>query len=378
MTRKVADLLDKLTPDPWRASTPFSTEITEANNRMFAAGEDQNAIRSELINWMQKHQPCLFGRLAARFDLLTICILTERDLRHGDEALREKIQAARTHWTREGFAGRQSGFIILAVSPTLAMATPDQNLQALAQRMCSLYLLQEIDCDRVYNDEVWLEKPGEQRMTWKWLAGVNYFCANGDGRWWQDHRIPGGLAFSINSVGHLAKAGAIARAMNEMDHLLGVPMEAGVRAKVDSLGKALEFAMRTISLASDAVSGKATELMPMPESDLPSPQCPIELPTFLANKDFRYYKGYYHTDFTLPSEYFLPAVERPTHCKARTLEFTYMFDTDLENPDYLTMGAGRRVRGESEKAGRIDPISQPIDASDRLVQALASGDRSHG
>lgn len=61
-----------------------------------------------------------------------------------------------------------------SVSPTLALATPDENLKALAQRLCSLYLLCEVSADRIYHDEIWLEKPGAERITWKWLAGVNY------------------------------------------------------------------------------------------------------------------------------------------------------------------------------------------------------------
>lgn len=71
--------------------------------------------------------------------------------------------------------------------------------------------------------------------------------------------------------------------------------------------------MRTIALASNAVSGKATELSPLSGSAMPTPRCPVELPPFLLDKDFRYYKGYYHTDYTIPSDYFLPDIKRPNH-----------------------------------------------------------------
>lgn len=206
---------------------------------------------------------------------------------------------------------------------------------------------------------------------WQWMAGVNYFCANSDGRWWQDHRIPGGLAFSVNSVGHLVKTGAIAREMmNENHQTLGGPSESFVATKVDSLGKALQLAMQTIGKASDAVSGKATALVPLSDSSLIMPKCPVELPSFLADKDFRHYMSYYHTDFTIPSEYFLPDINWPSHCKARTMEFTYLFDTGINNPDYMTMGAGRRVRGASKKAARVTPTSKLIESSELLVRAL--------
>lgn len=66
-------------------------------------------------------------------------------------------------------------------------------MKALAQQLCSLYLLNEVDVDRIYHEEIFLEQPGADCRMWQWMAGVNYFCTNGDGRWWQDHRIPGGL-----------------------------------------------------------------------------------------------------------------------------------------------------------------------------------------
>lgn len=371
MSHTIANLLTKLSPDPWRDMTPFSQELEACNRLIFAAGEDRAAIRCALNDWLRRHQPCLFGRLAARQELLGYCILSEADLSRSDEAICEQIQEARTHWTAEGFAGKKSGFIVLAVSPRLARAVPDRNLRALAEQLCSLYLIEppEISVDSVYHDAIFLEKPGSARMTWKWLAGVNYFCSNADGRWWHDHRIPGGLAFSVNSVGHLAKTGAFARELER-----GPEAEAdSLRAtQVDSLEKALEFAMRTIALAADAVSGKATELLPLSTAELPSPRCPITLPSFLEGKDFRSYQGYYHTDYTLPAEYFLPDVERPAHCQPRRLEFTYLFDGGGANPDYVTMGAGRRVRGDSEKPSRMQPLLELIEDNPRLIQALSS------
>lgn len=371
MSRTVAELMAKLTTDPFRAATSFSLDLAAANKSIFEAGEATDAVCSVLREWLQKNQPCLFGRIAARQELITYCVLTENDLRQSDESICAKIQKARTQWTREGFAGRKSGFIILAVSPTIAFATPDQNLQALVQRLCSLYLLREIELDQVYHDELFLEQSADERRMWQWLAGVNYFCANADGRWWQDHRIPGGAAFSVNSVGHLAKTSALAQEM--LDHESRTPAEAGesFRAtKVDSLEKALEFAMRTIALASDAPSGKATELLPLAEGASSLRPCPVKLPSFLSDRDCRYYKSYYHTDFTIPSEYFLPNIKRPSQCKARTMEFTYLFDKDVDNPDFQTMGAGRRIRGESQKSARIEPTSQLIESNERLVHAL--------
>jgi hypothetical protein len=65
--------------------------------------------------------------------------------------------------------------------------------------------------------------------------------------------FPGGLAFSINSVGHMAKACGIAKIMNGMNNLLDINDETFIESKVDSLVQALEFAMRTIDIASNSI-----------------------------------------------------------------------------------------------------------------------------
>lgn len=373
MSQTVADLLTKLTPDPWRTSTSFSADIADANKRIFEAGNASDVICGVLGEWLGgNHQPCLIGRIAARRNLISYCVLTEQDLKQDDEAISAKIQDARTRWTGEGFAGKKNGFVLLAASPSIAFAAPDQNLKALALRLCSLYLQQAVDADRICQEDIFLEKHGEERSTWKWLAGVNYFCANGDGRWWQDHRIPGGMAFSVNSVGHLAKSGALAQElMNAWNPIDGVPPDWGAVTQVNSLDKALEFAMRTIIKASDTVSGKATELLPSSDTGFSRSKCPVKLHSFLDGKDFRAYNSYYNTDFTIPSEYFLPDITRPDHCKVWKMDLSYLFDSSLDNHDYVAMGAGRRIRGVSKRIGRIRPTSQPIEASERLVRALS-------
>ena len=355
MTRTVADLLARLQPDPLREHLAFSPEVAEATAKILAlgGGESENRkdeMRIVLRDWLAQHQPCLFGRLAAKKDLLSYCILTENDLSQDDELIQEKIQSARTEWTRGGFDGRKNGFIILATSPQIANAAPDEALKELALRLCGLYLIEEeeIRPDMVYHDELFLEKPGPRRTAWKWLAGVNYFHSSGDGRWWQDHRMPAGIAFSVNSVGHMAKSGMLADLSAMMDDRLGAPPEPYVTSAVNSLEQALEFAMRTIAKASDAVSGKATELIPLPEDPASRPpgRCPISLPRSLADKDHCRYLGYYHTDITIPSEYFLPDVTRPASIEAQTLDFTYLFDRSPDNPAFITMGGGKRIRDE--------------------------------
>ena len=352
----------ELKPDEWRNEHPFSVPLESAQAAMWGAPDDFGVIDA-LSAWLQKYQPCLFGRMAARAGLISYCVLRESDILKGDEHVRDVIQDARTQWNREGFEGRKSAFVIIVLSARISNAQPDENLMRFACRLCELYLLRDIEPDKIYTDQICLEKPGPSRTTWKWNVGANYFAANGDGRWWQDHRIPGGLGFSMNSVGHLVKSGLIASHMSALDAAVGSESEHLVSTKVDSLPKALEIAMRTIWLASESVSGKATELLPLPSDPgaLPIAKCPVDLPAFLKDRDYCSYRGYYHTDLTVPSEYFRADEKRPTDVVPKLLDFTYLIDPAITNPDFLTTGTGQRIRAPF--VSKSSPRSQRIGKS---------------
>jgi len=353
MTDLVRRHLSQLRADEWRARAGFSQEVEQANRMLFDPQLPRTEPEGVLGAWLQRWQPCLFGRIAAKLDAMSYCLLSEADLNEPDESIQAKIQAARIGWTREAFEGKKSGFIVLAVSPAIANAVPDPEVQALARRLCFLYLQTEIEIDRIYLEDVFLEKPGARRTTWRWHAGVNYFCAQADGRWWNDHRIPGGLAFSVNSVGHLVKSGMIAKAMAQLDEVTGGGAEMYPETKVDSLDKALELAMRTIAMASETVSGKATELLPLPadRTQLPVPECPVKLSRLVADRNYCQYRGYYHTDVTLPAEYFVPDVQRPATVRDHLLDFTYLFHKKTENPAHVLMGEGQQIRNAD--AGKV-------------------------
>jgi hypothetical protein len=195
---------------------------------------------------------------------------------------------------------------------------------------------------------------------------VNYFSAHGDRRWWNDHRFPAGMAFSMNSVGHMTKSGQLLRAMHDLEQTMGMPLLDFKTPKVESLDKALELAMRTISLASETVSGKATFLVPTTAEVKDQLRCPVDLPKFLENMDFCSYKGYYHTDFTLPSEYFHESIERPSDIEPYGLDFTYLFDDRLDNPDFDRMGNGRRIRESGSPSNVIAKDEQLYPNAKRL------------
>jgi hypothetical protein len=372
----LADLYRRLMPDPWRSRTGFAPDIAQHTEQLFDATTDEERA-AILGGWLEKYQPCLFGRVAAKKGLISYCFLTEDELTASDLAVRSKIQNARSLWTRLAYEGKRSAFVLVALSRTLVSALPDDNLLAFTKHLASLYLLHDISQDTIYMDEIFLEMPGSSKTTWRWNVGVNYFGVSADKRWWQDHRIPGGLGFSANSVGHLVKSGQIAEKMSELEELLGIQSGELVATKITSLPVALEWAMRTIDKASDAPSGRATELLPLATGrSEPQLKCPVILPTFLQDRDYCEYRGLYHTDMTIPSEYFLEDVERRAGQKPHRLDFTYLFDDDVANPDFLTTASGRRVRSFQEEApqqtkrARIAATSELVSAHPRLLNAL--------
>jgi len=348
VSEPIADLLQRVTDDPWRAENPFSEDITNVHERMWVEGPDSE-IAAALGTWLAANQPCLFGRIAARLGQIHYCILTASDLAQPDSFILNKIQDARSQWTLNAYRGAASAFIIAAVARSLAYARPDHVILEIAKRLTSMYLLRDVATDEIYTDCIFLEKPGRGRTTWVWDVGANYFSSHGDGRWWHDHRIPGGLALSMNSVGHLAKSGALAKALRELDSVMGGPEEAVKSSSIDSLLKALGLAMKTIDGAARTPWGPATQLLPMPGDASHLPRCPVDLQPSLQGKNYCEYQGYYHTDQTLPSAYFDARPDRPDGQPTYSLDFTYLFYDDPSNYAFATMGKGRRVRAAPPK-----------------------------
>jgi hypothetical protein len=379
MASELQFLLGQLTADPWRAEKGFSAEVAAANEKIFSARTDDQ-IKTVLAEWLAMFQPCLFGRIAAKRDQLAYCVLTEGDLKQDDQVVRDKIQTCRRRWTAEGYHGRKSGFIVFLVSPIVTNAVPDEAMLNFARRLATLYLLEDVITDRIYLDELFLDAQLGQPATWRWSAGVNYFSAHGDGRWWADHRIPAGMAFSVNSVGHMAKSGQLAAALNGIAREIGLEELGAVEKQpVSSLLKGLELAMMTIDRAAITDSGKATVLLPLPndQRELPVSPCPVQLPKPLADRNYCTYGGYYNTDVTLPSEYFRDDVKRPEEQGLLSLDFTYLFDDSLDNPEYIRLGTGLRIREpETDSAYRIlkrrrsQEETAPVEQNPRLAKAL--------
>lgn len=336
----IAELYQRLELDHGRP--PFSQDFQAVNDKILRCGS-RSEIEAEINKWLGTSQPCLFGKIAARQGHLRYCILTQEDLIKSDPEIRETIQVARTAWLNAAFDGLASGFVVVAASAPLSQARPNPTLQQLACELCSLHLFEQppVQPDTVRTDAIFLEKAGRQRRTWKWQVGINFFGAQGEGRWWQDHRIPGGIALSMNSVGHMAKAGAMNKAMKAVDSMLEVEREDWGNDTVATLEKALTLAMRTIRVASDGAR-PGTRLFSQAEK-LPALACPYTLAPDIRESNYCEYFGAYHTDWTIPTPYFRDDFERPGDVPTfDDLDFSYLFDKSLA--EYIPLAKGQRIR----------------------------------
>lgn len=346
-TWRVSDLIAQLEPDPWRTANPFSPELVECHQVLFDGARSRGEKIGALTAWLAQHQPCLFGRMEARQNRLEFCLLTENDLERSDQEIRDRVQRERTAWKRNALAGISHGFVIVAVSERIATALPNQALHNLAKRLCEIYLGVN-ESDEIHLDDVILEIRVQDRTEWRrWKVGANYFSAQGDGRWWQDHRIPGGLAFSMNSVGHMARTLA-ERQLTKNPAVARCPAEFPRERLVYW---ALPTAMRTIGPPADG-STRGTWLARRgsfsEDREPPSFEQRQQYFGGLAHFSENRYLGLYHTDQTIPSSYFDERLWRRDDLNVRDdLYFTYLHS--LADEDYLGMGLGKELQPESDE-----------------------------
>src|SRR5262249_8473402 len=97
-------------------------------------------------------------------------------------------------------------FLLVLASPRVALAAPDDALRRLADQLLALAgwapKRRGRRADQTSSDFLYLRHPvGSGYHAFQF--NIDFFAAAGDGRWWHDHRIPGGIAFTANSVGHM-------------------------------------------------------------------------------------------------------------------------------------------------------------------------------
>lgn len=320
MTYLLRDEYLSLRPDRWRESNPFSDDIAKIHDVIFHPFVSKEQKSKALRLWLQKGQPCVFGRIAAQMDRLHIVFLSESELHLADEEIKEFLQVERAFWKQRCLRNEaaEHGLLLIAASPRLAFAAPS-SLYKFSQIIRELYS-PEITKDLRGNDIAWedlyLEHP-QSKTCFRFKFSLDYFGAQGDGRWWHDHRIPGGIAYTANSIGHMART-------REWYEGKGAQTEWVVKV-----------AMETVDEAAVTQWGKAITLRELRNGrPYAGTKCPFstteKLKPRLQGRDWSGYMGTLSTDHSLRKELFWDAPEPPPDLPKWNMDFTYLYDESTE------------------------------------------------
>lgn len=206
VSRDLPQLLKALGRDRLRERVPFTEEMDVVHRVVWQNGVPREH-RGEIISrWLQKHQPCLFGRAAARDDRIHYCLVLEGEIDEKPESVQATVLHELSEWLkrsrRPSLNGPRPahGFLLCVLGERVSNAPPDDHLKAFAEAVRSFLPLSRV-APRIDQFPLFLERPTDGRL-FKFGVNLDYFGAQGDGRWWADHRFPGGIAFTLNSVGH--------------------------------------------------------------------------------------------------------------------------------------------------------------------------------
>lgn len=313
------ELLQATRPDDWRSQVAFSPDIEACHRTLFDPSTTIAEAELVLNGWLRsRNHPCVFGRIAAIRMRHTFCILTDRDLQRGDEHVANAILRCRTRWKETARDGNSSSLIITVHSKTLAIARPDSTLKQFVLRLCEL-ILGRSSLDEILHDDLDLLT---ESGCLRWKAGMSLFASAGDKRWWHDHRFPGGVAFSLNSIGHVATVRALEFQRGNFEE-----------RRLWNLRWALRLAMHTIKDASRRTFHCTWLRLRSTESEKNS----VAMGGVLRQYSTQRYEGRYHTDYTIPSDFF--DYESSREHSNYDLSLSYLHDPD--DPEYVDITLGR-------------------------------------
>jgi len=316
--------------DTLRSRRPFSPDIEAVHAVLFNPRYDRQAKIRAYRSWFEKNQPCVFGKTAATNKNIYICLLEDHEIlrmQRGDPDVMDTLQDHRQVWKRLALEGSTSSFVILLTSPHLTTREPNEALKETCRRLMELYMQISVADDTFHTEReyVFLRRPDNAVLRFSTLP--NIFCAQGDGRWWHDHRTPGGIMITSNALGHFMYS----------------------RTKKTQLDQtvctaALEQAMRTIANArKDPSDGKAkyqhcpaTYLVPRQPGD----PAPLRSTSEFSAYSPDHYAGYFHTDHLIPSVFFQKDRDPKTLKKYDDLSFRYIFDASVDPEGHAELMAG--------------------------------------
>ena len=315
--------------DRFRQTHPFSEDIESTHAILFNSRYDKWRKLKAYRRWVAGGQPCLFGKAAARTNSVFVCILEEHEvlrMSKGDDDLRETIQDHRQAWKRCALEGGFSSFMVLLLSKSLVDKEPGDQLKEICRRLLELYMeVERIDDDTIVPQREYVFRRTGPGKFLKFGTLPNVFCAQGDGRWWHDHRTPGGIMITSNALGHfeVSRSGS------------------GISEKETT--HALDNAMRTIKGAygnEKRVRGlahcPATRLVPRGPDD----DSPIREGSDLRPYSPNHYQGFFHTDHLVPSVFFSKERDQKELKSYDDLSFRYIYDSIGDPEDHRELMTG--------------------------------------
>jgi len=345
----IRDLMTRLRNDDLRTTAPFSTELDKVNRALIHPYATDGDRDDALLPWFQRHQPCVFGRVAAAMGTLQCHYLLDRDLDNSDQHIAARIQEGLLAWKRRSLSPAPAistpahGFVLILASSRLIYAEPNDALYQLAQEILRLWGCASTSeaHGTVYWEDLYLQEPTQKSYV-KFTFSVDFFAAAGDQRWWQDHRIPGGLGFTANSLGHMRRY---------REWYLG---------KTAQDEWTLAMAMKTIADAADTKHGRATWLRDLNKGVpfVPEVACPFaSTRPELVGKDWTRYSGHLHTDHSVRRELLQPSIGKSAEIIRdewlQDLQYLY----DAKNIDNRRFVAGVQVADDEV----VERIGSPQD-----------------
>jgi hypothetical protein len=316
--------------DRLRSRVAFSPDIQAAQAILFNPKYNRQAKIAAYRDWLENNQPCVFGRVAAKNKNVFVCLLEHNEIlrmQNGDKDLIDTIQDHRQVWKRLALEGLTSSFVILVVSPRLVGREPDDGLKEICRRLMEVYMQVAVADNSFHTQREYVYLRRSESVVLKFSTLPNIFCAQGDRRWWHDHRTPGGIMITSNALGHFMYARS-KKAILETSECTW----------------ALENAMRTISNAQPKPSGGKTTFAHCPATFLVSRQskdpAPLKSSSPFANFSPDHYEGYFHTDHLIPAAFFQKDRDPKNLQKYDDLSLRYIFDPSEDPEGHAELMAG--------------------------------------
>ncbi len=316
--------------DRFRKTHPFSEDIESAHAILFNPRYDKWKKLKAYRKWVASGQPCLFGKAAAKTKSVFVCILEEHEIlqmRRGDADLRETIQDHRQAWKRYALEGSFSSFMVLLLSKSLVNKEPGDKLKEICRRLLELYMeVERVDDDTIVPQREYVFLRTGPAKFLKFATLPNVFCAQGDRRWWHDHRTPGGIMITSNALGHFELSRSHTSEITDKEKAHG-----------------LDNAMRTIKNAYGNEK-KVRGLTHCPATRLvncdPAEHTPICEGSDLREYSPSHYQGFFHTDHLVPSVFFSKERDQTELRSYDDLSFQYIFDPIGDPQDHRELMTG--------------------------------------